>query len=255
MEPKNSLKLAVSDRVDDVELGPSHVPLALLGEFQKEVAEFLRGASKDVDASKVIVSIEPGSLAFVVTGLLAASGLWKDLNYLEHSHSIAQIDSKRAKVIMKWQAAARANPDRKYKLVNSTGETVLTVTADSEFRRSDDVWLQAEKYVFGTIVDMGGAKNPNIHVKIDDGRTLTVSASQDQLSESEKNRLYRQELLHVSAQENMLTGELRNMRLIAFQSYKPRFDEAEFDEMVARGTRAWSDVDDDWLELFRNGDA
>lgn len=255
MEPKNSLTLAVSDMVDDVEVGPSHVPLALLGEFQKDVAEFLRGASKDVDTGKVIVSVEPGSLAFVATGLLAASGLWKDLDYLEHSHSIAHIDSKRAKVIMKWQAAAQANPARNYRLANSTGETVLTVTADSDFRRSDDVWLPGEKYVFGVIVDMGGAKNPNIHVKIDDGRTLTVSASQDQLSESEQNRLYRQELLHVSAQENMLTGELRNMRLIAFQNYKPRFDEGEFDEMVARGTRAWSDVDDDWLESFRNGDA
>jgi hypothetical protein len=255
MEPKNSLTLAVSDRLNDVDVGPSHIPLALLGEFQKDVAEFLRGASKDVDPAKVIVSIEPGSLALVATGLLAASGLWKDLDYLEHTHSIAQIDSKRAKVIMRWQAAARANPDRKYRLADSTGDTVLSVTADSDFHRSDDVWVHAEKYLFGLIVDMGGTANPNIHIKIDDGRTLTVWASQDQLSESEKNRMYREELLHVSAQENLLTGELRNMRLIAFQSYKPRFDEAEFDEMVARGTRAWSDVDDNWLESFRNGDA
>ena len=255
MELKNVLKLAVSDKIDDVEIGPSYVPLGLLGEFQKDVSDFLRGASKDVDSKRVIVSIESGSLAIEAKGLLSAPNLWRDLEHLENSGSIARIDSKRAKVILKWQAAAKANTNRQYKLADSSGAIVLTVSADTEFKRADDVWVHAEKYVLGVIVDMGGSKDPNIHVKTEDGRTLTISASQAQLAESEKNRMYRQELLHVSGQENLLTGELQKMRLIAFQTYKPRFDESEFEEMVARGTRAWSNVDDDWLENFRNGDA
>lgn len=255
MEPKNSLTLAVSDKIDDVAVGPSHIPLGLLGEFQKDVKEFLRGSSKDVDAAKVIVSVEPGSFALVASGLLAASGLWRDINYLEQSRSIAQIDSKRAKVILRWQSAAHANPNRAYKLADSTGNIVLRVAADSDFRRADDVWVPTEKYILGFIYDMGGQANPNIHVKIPNGPTFTISASQSQIAESEKNRMYREELLHVSAQENLLTGELRNIRLNSFQSYKPRFNEAEFNEMVERGTRAWSTVDDNWLESFRNGEA
>lgn len=31
----------------------------------------------------------------------------------------------------------------------------------------------------------------------------------------------------------------------------PKFDEAEFDAMVERGTAAWKDVPDDWLERAR----
>ncbi|MCZ4328527.1 hypothetical protein [Castellaniella denitrificans] len=55
------------------------VPLSLLGEFQKDVAEFLRGASRGIDPSEVLVSMEDGSLALVATGLGAATTLWADL--------------------------------------------------------------------------------------------------------------------------------------------------------------------------------
>jgi len=75
MNPSDQLRFAVNDRINDAEVRPTHVPLALLGEFQKDVSEFLKGSSRDVDPAKILVSIEEGSLAFVVTGLLAASTL------------------------------------------------------------------------------------------------------------------------------------------------------------------------------------
>lgn len=253
MESQNKLQLAVSDWVDDVEVGPAYVPLALLGDFQKDVADFLRGTSKEVDLNKVIVSIESGSLAIVASGLLAAAGLWHDIQHLEHSSSTGQIDSKRAAVIMKWQDYARSNPARNYKIADSKGRHLITVNAESDFRAPVAPWVEVEKYINGKVIDMGGQAKPNIHVKIASGPSLTIAATQDQLGRDDTNRLYRTELLHVMAEENLETGELRNMRLIAFQAYKPKFDENEFNIMVERGTRAWAGVDEDWLESLRSG--
>ncbi|UKE73888.1 hypothetical protein [Xanthomonas graminis] len=51
MKPRDTLRFALSDRIDDAPVGPSHVPLALLGEFQKDVTEFLKGSGKEVDPS------------------------------------------------------------------------------------------------------------------------------------------------------------------------------------------------------------
>ena len=58
MNPINELCFAVSDRINDVEVGPKHVPLALLGEFQKDVSEFLKGAGRDVGPMQVQVAVE-----------------------------------------------------------------------------------------------------------------------------------------------------------------------------------------------------
>ncbi|MGD0961298.1 MAG: hypothetical protein ABSB19_15935 [Methylomonas sp.] len=41
MKPSNQLRFAVNDRINDVDVSPSLVPLALLGEFQKDVSEFV----------------------------------------------------------------------------------------------------------------------------------------------------------------------------------------------------------------------
>lgn len=251
MDARNTLKFAVSDKVDDQDVGPDRVPLALLGEFQKDVTEFLRGDNKEVDPNQVMVSIESGSLALVASGLVAAAGLWRDLDHLEQSSSLFALDSKRAAVVLRWQAAAQTHPHRKYRLLDVSDSPLLKVDSESEFKKENTAWVSVEKYLHGRITDMGGQSKPNIHIKLDDGRTIRVDASQDQLAQGDKNRMYRDELLHISAEENLATGELRNMRLIAFESYQPGYDEAEFQLMVERGTRAWSDAQDDWLESLR----
>jgi predicted Zn-dependent protease with MMP-like domain len=256
MSPTDQLGFAISDRVDDIEVGPQHVPLALLGEFQKDVAEFLRGSNRDVDPAKVQVSIESGSLSLIASGLLAATTLWGDLDSLETSRSLGAIDSKRASVLERWQAGARQHPNRRYKVFNkASGKVLLAVDRTSYLKSAEDVWVHVEKYLHGKVVDMGGKTKANVHLELENGQTITIASSQELLAEGERNRLYREELLHVTAEENLTTGELRNFRLLGFENYHPRYDEDEFKRMVERGTKAWKDMPDSWLEDLRGGEA
>lgn len=82
---------------------------------------------------------------------------------------------------------------------------------------------------------------------------LIVTASQQQLADEEKNRLYKPALLRVSAKENLKTGELRDLNLLNFETLQPVWDETEFNEMVRKGTQVWADVPDNWLEDLRSG--
>ena len=50
--------------------------------------------------------------------------------------------------------------------------------------------------------------------------------------------------LPILPKEKLLTGARRNPMLLAFQTRQPAHDEAEFQEMVKRGTAAWSDTPD-----------
>lgn len=255
MKPLNELRFAVSDRINNVEIGPMCVPLSLLGDFQKDVSEFLRGSARDVDPSEVLVSVESGSLMLVASGLLAATTLWADFERLQSADSLSLIDPKRAAVVERWQAAARQNPNRKYRVADEVTKISLFVDASTDFRKLEEVWVSVEKYVHGRVVDWGGKTKPNVHLEMDDGTVLKIAAAQNLLASEEQNRLYRSALLHITAEENLLTGAIRNPNLIAFEAHQPVFDQAEFDQMVHRGTAAWSGVANatDWLEDLRGG--
>jgi len=256
MNPSDTLRFALDDRINDVPVGLGHVPLYLLVQFPNEVQEFLKGSGKDVDPKQVMIAIEPGSLTIVASGLLAAASLWADVGLLQDSSALGLLDPKRAAIIEGWQAAARKNPHRSYTLADSNHALKARVDSKSDFRnRIEAAWMPVEKFLRGMVVDMGGSAQPNIHLRLDSGKTLIVAATQQLIADEEKNRLYRPALLHVQAEENLKTGELRNLALLAFAASPSRWDEAEFDKLVQKGTQAWADVPDNWLEDLRSSHA
>lgn len=254
MEPTDILRFSLNDRINDVEVGPAHVPLALLGEFQRDVSDFLRGSGKEIDPAEVPVSIEPGSLVIAAGGLLAATSLWADVTQLQNPAALGLIDPKRATVVERWQAAARKNPLRSYRVADKDGQWAVRVSAESDFRNQiEAIWVAVEKYVEGTVVDWGGANKANVHIRVQGGKVLTIAASQQLLADEERNRLYRPALLRVSAEENLKTGDMRNLNLLAFEADRPGWNETAFNKLVEKGTQAWADVPDNWLEELRSG--
>lgn len=256
MKPANELRFSLTDRIDGAEIGPARVPLAMLGKFQAEVADFLKGSSRDVDPNQVFIAVEEGSLTLAASELSAATSLWRDLNLLENGDALDEIDPKRATVVEVWQAAARQFPQRSYSIGKSVQRSIVRVSAQTNFRRvSEDAWVTVEKYVHGKIVDMGGKSKPNVHLELQNGVLITIASGQELLAQEEQNRVYRPALLHITAEENLRTGELRKLTLLSFEQYEPAYDDSEFKRMVERGTRAWADVTyaEDWVEELRGG--
>ncbi|MGY6519360.1 MAG: hypothetical protein ACXIUZ_11685 [Lysobacteraceae bacterium] len=253
MNPADTLRFVLDDRIDDATVGPSRVPLGLLKQFHQDVAEFLAGSKREVDPQQVMVSVQEGSLVLAISGLLAATGLWHDVTQLQGDEDVARIDDRRAEVMERWQATVRKHPHRRYALADREGVAVVRVDGASDFRkRAVAAWVPVEKYLSGQITDLGGTTKANVHLRIASGRVLTIASSQQLLAEQEQNRLYRLATLRVSAEEHLDTGDLRNLVLMGFEDTRPTWDEAQFDEMVQRGTAAWKDVPDDWLETLRS---
>ncbi len=153
VNPSNQLRFSLSDYIDEAEVSPSLVPLALLAEFQKDIGDFLRGSNREIDSNKILISIEAGSLAFVATGLLSAITLWTDLENLKASDSLNRIDYKRATIIERWQSLAKKNPHRSYLIANSATNLSFLIDATSNFRRIEDAWVHVEKYLHGIVFE------------------------------------------------------------------------------------------------------
>lgn len=255
MKPSATLRFALDDRIQNAEVGLAHVPLNLLGRFQKDVSDFLTGSEKEVDPNDVIIMIQDGSLEFVATGLLAATSLWADVERLRDPASLDLIDPKRAHVVERWQASARKHPHRRYTLADKGGATFVRVDRDSDYREGKTaMWVPVEKYLQGQITDMGGTSKPNVHLRLKDGQVLTIASSQQRLADEKRNRLYKPAVLRVTAEENLHSGELRNLALLDFEDPQATLDEAAFEELVRKGTQAWADVPDNWLENLRGGE-
>jgi len=257
MNPINQLRFAVNDRIDSIDVSPEHIPLSLLGEFQKDVVEFLKGSSRDVDPSKVMVSLEEGSLALVASGLALAYSLWSDVEHLQSNDSLNLIDPKRAIVMERWQNTAQKKPNRHYSISETSSHISLSIDSSSNFQRIQETWVYVEKYLHGKVVDMGGKTKANVHIELENGESLTIATTQDLLEQLEQNRLYRPALLHITAEESLSSGKLRNYKLLAFENYQPSYNESEFKTMVDRGTKAWEGIPDgnQWLETLRGNNA
>ena len=230
--------------------------LALLADFTRDVEVFLRGKSREVDVSKLEVSVQRGSVAIVTQPIAAAPELWRDLRALLASELLDALDPRRREVVDGWQKLARSVQGLAFRLSAPALDRPVVISAETDYRADDaDQWVRVERYVRGEIQDLGGAVKPNAHVRLPDGSSLTVSTERDVLRNDTVNRLYKPAMLRVQAQYNVLTRELKDARLIEFVQYEPRFEEGDLERLNRRGAQAWKDVDDAaaWVDELRGG--
>ena len=257
MDALTAIGFALRGEVDGVVITPKTIGLSQFNEFNQQVEAFLAGSER-TKLNQVQVEIREGSYLFraVISATLALSTLGQDIRILERQDALGEVDPKRAEVVRKWQARAKASPRLEFE-IRPEGQALpsIRVNHETDYREGNiQPWVTVEKYLRGEIVDMGGVQKANIHLKLArGGKTVIVSAPQSMLRDQEENRLYHKVLLHVRAQQHHRTGELRSLELIAFDDYHPVYDEEALDRFASEGAIAWADVPDavSWVRELR----
>lgn len=252
------IEFVIRGRVEGVEITPATIGFARFNEFNQQVASFI-GGSDGLKLDEVQVRVEDGSykLRTLLTPLIVAA-LEPDLLALQRPDSLGEIDPKRAEMVAKWQARTKGTADLIY-VVDPQGMAAKRIEFSNatDYRVGDIVpWVKVEKYLFGTVLDMGGVQKANVHIRLDDsGQVVKVGTNQDYLKDQSQNRLYRKVLVRVEAEQNSRTREFRNLRLLSFEDYEPRYDDAALDRFAEEGRRAWADVPDaaEWVKQLRGG--
>lgn len=255
MEPRK-ITLSLEDHSEGFETTPDRVRLADLSRFADDVQALLRGDNKEVDTEKLDVAIRHGSL-MIETVPIHAPKLFADLEYMSKFNVLDQrVDVKRRSVIQRWQRQSRAHHDVKFSIKVDLIDFPIVISYASDFRNEDaDQWVDVERYVRGVIEDIGGSTKANAHLVLANGEKLTVTADKDLLRVDSVNRLYKQSLLRIKADYNIVTRKLRNARLISFVEHSNKIDQKAFARMQERGAVAWKDVENasDWVDNLRGG--
>jgi hypothetical protein len=167
------------------------------------------------------------------------------------------LNPRRRKVLERWQVQARARRQLRFEISSPALARPVIVSAETDFRADDaDQWVRVERYVRGEIEDLGGAVKANAHIRLPDGKLLTVDTDRTVLRDDKSNRLYKPAMVRITAEYNVVTREYRAARLIEFVEHEGRFDEREFARFTERGAKAWKDIPDAsaWVEALRGGE-
>ena len=134
--------------------------------------------------------------------------------------------------------------------------TVLPVT--------DTVWVDAEVYLTGKVLNIGGKSTSNIHLDTTDDRfnTLIIDVPREVLANQDRNRVYQTQTVRITIKQNLQDGSFdrKSARLLAFVDDRITDRAAQssyLDSLIGRAT-ANSSVEHDaeaWLRKIRGYEA
>lgn len=247
---RKPLRIWVEDEIDGQSISLEHVPLSLLKDFARDAEQFLKGSDDEVTDEDLLVRVRTGSLEVQPIREQWPS-VYRDIAVLEANHDVSAIDVKRAEVVLRWQK--KATGKRRY--FATDGITTIVVSEMTAFFASDSsLWMPVKRKIVGEVQDMGGVRKANVHLKTRRGG-MVIASDHKTLAQEKDNRLYKTVLVTVSAEENLVTGALRNARLISFHDYRPSLDSPAYRAMHEAGEKAWGDVtsSSDWVRRHREG--
>lgn len=248
-----SLNFRLQDRLNEGAISTDRVPLAMLRTFAADVDDLLKGTQGEIDTSHLDVAVFKGSLG-IRTAPIADPALLRDLRHLAHSDRLDDLDSRRRKVIERWQKTARSNPRLVYRIEASGLDGGVLINAETDFHADDaDQWVRVERYLQGEIFELGGQGKANAHIRLPDGTKLVVESDREVFRNDKVNRLYKPAMARITAEYNVVTRQYRNARLLSFEEHQQTLDEEQLQLLIERGANAWKDVPkaSEWVDSMR----
>lgn len=170
------------------------------------------------------------------------------------THSIDSLELQSAKAIEQIQTMAiKHNYDFEFRASSYEGK-LLSITPTTKYYRSDALWVDAEVYFYGTLVDAGGKDKSNIHLETKGYGTIVISADRETLKNEERNLLYKEYGIQAQAKQNIETGEIdrTSVKLIRIIDYKPSFDKTYLDGLIEKVGDRYDGIDvDEYVSTIR----
>lgn len=205
---------------------------------------------------EISYTIAEGSIRHVFrTSFQSVVAFTAVLSSLSTPSNIDKLELSTARAIEKLQGEARS---RNYSFSISTSEyegELLRITPETDFKRSGELWAEAEVYLYGTLTDAGGKERSNIHLDTKEYGLVKIDTDKVYLKEQKENLLYKEFGVRAIGRQSVLTGEIdfSSLRLVDIHGYKPVFDEQYLGGLIAEASKSWKDVDvDEFMSELRD---
>ena len=254
MKAIGEIEIRITGRNGNIALSPDTYDVKYIREMISNIENLLFPDSKR-NRPLISYNLEEGSVIHKfktsMQQILAASAILLQVN---QSQSIDFLEAKSADAIENIQKLAiKKNYEFQLKTSHSH-DPELTINSNTRFFQSEELWADAEFYLYGEIRDAGGSTSINIHLKTDDYGTLIIDTDEASLKAVPENMVFRTYGVRARGKQNIQTGEMdtRSLKLIELLDYSSSFDEDYLNKLIAKASKTWKGIDAEaWLDEIR----
>ena len=202
--------------------------------------------------------IEDGSVRHLIkTSLQAIIGFNAILFQISDKQNIDFLEYQTARAFESFQDSARKN-DYEFNIATSIENTnKVTINKNTQFYRTESIWVDAEFYFYGKITNMGGKDKANFHIVTKNMGTILIQTPKEFLEKYESNPLYKDYGIRTVGKQNVETGEIdkSSLRFKEIIDYYPVYDEQYLKNLRQKAKKSWQGITDPdkWLREMRGG--
>lgn len=256
MDKQGLIEIHIVGAKGNNQLSPDNFDIKEIKVLLESIEDLLYPNNKK-DRPDITYSIETGSVRNIFkTSMQAVVAFSAVMTMVNQTGSIDGLELPTARAIEKIQDVARKTDYTfEFKTSNDVA-SVLTVSPDTNYHRTTDLWVDAEFYFYGTLTNAGGKDKSNIHLDTNEVGSIIIATDKDFLKKEEKNLLYREYGVRVLGKQNVETGEIdrSDLKLLDLIDYTPRFNEAYINSLIAKVGNRFNGIDiDEWISEIRGG--
>lgn len=223
-----------------------------------ENAENLLFPSDKRDRPTISYKIEEGSVKHILkTSIQYIIGFNAIIGQINQVQNIDFLDLSTAKALENIQEIA-IKRNYVFNIKTSLDNTnELRVDKTTRYYRTEAIWVDAEFYFYGKVINAGGKDKANIHIFTEELGTVRIQTPISFLEQYDENLLYKTFGIRATGKQNSETGEIdtSSLKFIELVDYQPKYDELYLSALRDKAKKSWLGriAPDKWLNEIRGG--
>lgn len=256
MEKLGSIEIRVRGKSGNLEINPDNYDIREIKSMLENAEKLLFPESKK-SRPNVSYRIEEGSVRHVfTTEMQTVIGFNAVIGQLAAEGNTDFLSAPTAEALESIQEMAYKK-DYDFEIQTSVAESsVLSISKNTGFTRSESIWVDAEFYFYGKITNAGGKGAVNMHINTEEYGTLIIDTPKKFLTQYEDNILYKSFGIRAVGKQNATTGEIdkKSLRFLELVDHHKSYDKNYLKSLRKKARDSWiGKVDpDEWLNDLRN---
>jgi hypothetical protein len=257
MENTGFIAITITGSKGNTELSPDNFDIREIAAILDNAEKLLYPTDKK-DRPVISYNIKEGSVKNLLkTALYAVVAFNATIEQIHQTRTIDSLQVEMAEALENIQKIAEKQ-NLTFDITTSLKNTnAIKIDATTQYYRKEDIWVDAEFYFYGEIVDAGGKGKVNIHIDTEEYGCLTIQTPVAFLKQYAKNILYKTFGIRARGKQHLESGEIdtKTLDFIELIDYNPKEDKNHIDALIEEATRNWSAVENknSWLKSVRGG--